>query len=94
MPMYNLIENGDVYSKQSESLWLYFRDEPNLDNNNNITDFPANNNNSILFKFKLQITGQAGNGCTNDVEKMVPLKYLSDFLRKSEMPLINYKINL
>ena len=25
---------------------------------------------------------------------MVPLKYLSDFLRKSEMPLINYKINL
>ena len=52
MPMYNLIENGDVYSKQSESLWLYFRDEPNLDNNNNITDFPANNNNSILFKFK------------------------------------------
>ena len=52
IPMYNLIENGDVYSKQSESLWLYFRDEPNLDNNNNITDFPANNNNSILFKFK------------------------------------------
>ena len=52
IPMYNLIENGDVYSKQSESLWLYFRDEPNLDNNNNITDFPANSNNSILFKFK------------------------------------------
>ena len=52
IPMYNLIENGDVYSKQSESLWLYFRDEPNLDNNNNITDFLANNNNSILFKFK------------------------------------------
>ena len=25
---------------------------------------------------------------------MVPLKYLSDFLRKSEMSLINYKINL
>ena len=52
MRIYNLIENGDIYSKKSGSLWQYFRDEPNLDNNNNITDFPANNNNSILFKFK------------------------------------------
>ena len=52
MRIYNLIENGYFYSKKSESLWQYFRDEPNLDNNNNITDFPANNNNSILFKFK------------------------------------------
>ena len=28
------------------------RDEPTLDNNNNITGFPAHNKNSILFKFK------------------------------------------
>ena len=26
-----------------------------------------------------QITGQTGNGCTKDVEMMVPLKYLSNF---------------
>ena len=39
----------------------YYRDEPALDNNNIIIDFPNNNNNSILFKFKQQITGQKGN---------------------------------
>ena len=44
----------------------YYRDEPLLGKNNNIIDFSANNNNSILFKFK-QITEQTGNGGTKDV---------------------------
>ena len=39
----------------------YYRDKPALDNNKNIIDFPNNNNNSILFKFKQQIPGQKGN---------------------------------
>ena len=52
MPMYYLIEYSDAYLKTSGSLWQYYRDELALDNNNNIIDFPANNNNSILFKFK------------------------------------------
>ena len=29
MPMYNLIEYSDNYSKTSGSLWQYYRDEPN-----------------------------------------------------------------
>ena len=29
MPMYNLIEYSDNYAKTSESLWQYYRDEPN-----------------------------------------------------------------
>ena len=37
--MYNLIECSDAYSKTSGSLWQYYRDEPALDNNVNITDF-------------------------------------------------------
>ena len=37
--MYNLIEYSDAYSKTSGSLWQYYRDEPALDNNVNITDF-------------------------------------------------------
>ena len=57
MPMYNLIEYNDVYSKISEDLWQYYREEPALDNNYNITDFPVSNNNSILFKCKQQLTG-------------------------------------
>ena len=52
MPMYNLIEYSDAYSKTSGSLWKYYRDEPALHNNNNIIDFLANNNNRIYFKFK------------------------------------------
>ena len=33
MPMHNLIEYSDIYSKISGSLWQYYRDEPALDNN-------------------------------------------------------------
>ena len=49
--VYCLIKYGDTYSKMSGSLWQYYGDEPTL-NNNVITDFPADNNNSISFKFK------------------------------------------
>ena len=63
MSIYNLIEYSDVYSKTSGSLWQYYRDEPAL-GNNNIIDFLANNNNTISFKFKQQITGQTGNDGT------------------------------
>ena len=34
MPMYNLIEYSDNYSKTSGSLWQYYKDDPN----NNLTD--------------------------------------------------------
>ena len=51
MPMYNLLEYSDIYSKKLGTLCQYYRDEPTLDNNNNIIDFPANNNNNISFKF-------------------------------------------
>ena len=64
MPIYNLIEFSDAYSKTSRSLWQYYRDEPALDNNGNIIDYPDDNNNSALFKFKQKITRQTGNGGT------------------------------
>ena len=62
-----------------QCLWQYFRDEQALDSNNNIIDFPADNNNSTLFKFKQQITGQIGNGGIKNNEIMIPLKYLGNF---------------
>ena len=40
--MYNLIEYSEDYLKTSGSLWLYYRDQPTLDNNGNIIDFPVN----------------------------------------------------
>ena len=50
--MYNLIEYSNNSSKTSGSLWQYDRDEPFLDHNGAITDFPADNNNIASFKFK------------------------------------------
>ena len=94
MPMYNLIENSDAYFKTSRSLWQYYGDEPAPDNNSNITDFPADDSNSISFKFKQQITEQTGNSGTKDVEIMVPLKSLSNFWRTLEVALINCEISL
>ena len=80
MPMYNLIEYSDAYLETSGSLWQYYKDEPALIGNGNIIDIP-NDNNSISFKFKQQITEQTGNNGTKDVEIIVPLKYLSNFWR-------------
>ena len=80
--------------KKLGSLWQYYRDDPALDNNNNIIDFPADNNNSISFKFKQQNTRQRGHGGTKDIEIIAPLKYLINFWRTLEMFLINCKISL
>ena len=86
MPMYNLIEYSDNYAKTTGSLWQYFRDEPVDDDD--IED-------SKPFKFKTKITGKAPNdGNEKDVEIMVQLKYLSNFWRTLEMPLINCEVNL
>ena len=47
------------------------------------------------FKSKVKITGNTpSNGNTKDVEIIVPLKYLSNFWRTLEMPLINCEVNL
>ena len=94
MSMYNLREYGANYSKKSGRLWQYFRDKPDLDNNNAIMDFPADNNGSALFKFKTKIAGETGNDKTKDVKILVPLKYLSNFCRTFEMLLINCEIDL
>ena len=58
MPMYNLIEYSDTYSKPSERLWQYYKDEPDLNNNNNVIDFPADNNNNNSISFKLNTKKQ------------------------------------
>ena len=42
----------------------------------------------------LKITGRTGDDGTKNVEIMVPLKYLSNFWRTLEMPLINCEVNL
>ena len=94
MSMYNLVGYSDNYLNTSGRLWQYYRDEPSLDNNGNDVDFTGANHNSKLLKYKQKITGATGDKGTKNVEIMVPLKYLSNFWRTLEMPLINCKINL
>ena len=84
MPMYNLIEYSDNYSKTSGSLWQFYKDEPN-----------DNLENSESFKSKGKITGNTPAGRnTKDVKIIVPLKYLSNFWRTLKMPLINCEVSL
>ena len=52
------------------------------------------NNLTDSFNFKAKITGKTGNDGTKGVEIIVPLKYLSNFWRTLEMPLINCEVNL
>ena len=86
MPMYNLIECKDNYAKTTGSLWQFFRDEPVADDDIEETE---------SFKSKKKITGKTrSNDNKKDVEIMVPLKYLSNFWRTLEMPLINCEVNL
>ena len=51
-------------------------------------------NTTDSFKFKAKIAGQTEDNASKDVEIIVPLKYLSNFWRTLEMPLINCEVNL
>ena len=93
MHMYNLIEYSDNYAKTTGSLWQYCKDIPARNNNDEITEFTAGNP-TDSFNFKVKITGRTGDDGTKNVEIMVPLKYLSNFWRTLEMPLINCEVNL
>ena len=87
--MYNLIEYSDNYSDTSGSLWNFKRDE--IINNADVT----NDNNSPSFKYKASIIGNTENNrIKTGVKIAVPLKYLSNFWRSIEMPLINCKVEI
>ena len=94
MPMYNLIEYSDNYAKTSGSLWQYCKDIPALNNDNNQIVHFTGGNTTDSFNFKAKITGATGNDGTKFIEIMTPLKYLSNFWRTLEIPLINCEVNL
>ena len=93
IPMYNLIEYSDNFSKTSGSLWQYCKDIPAVNNDGNIVNFNGANA-TDSFNFKTKITGQTNDDGIINVEIMVPLKYLSNFWRTLEMPLINCEVEL
>ena len=93
MPMYNLIEYSDNYQDSSATLYQYKRDEP--PEACDVANLTADNSSS--FKYKINLLGDPvldGNIARLSVKIVVPLKYLSNFFRSLEMPLINCKIKL
>ena len=94
MPIYNLIEYSNNYSKTSGSFWQYCKEIPAVNDAGNIIDF-TNTNTTDSFKLQTKITDQTNNdGRIDSVEIMVALKYLSNFQRTLEMPLINCEVEL
>ena len=94
MLMYILIEYSDNYSDTSGSSWQFKRDEV-PDNN---SDFTIDNSQSL--KYKAALLEKTANPVNNtnssvkDAKIVVPLKYLSNFWRSLEIPLMNCKVYL
>ena len=79
MPMSNLIEYSDNYSKTSGSLWQYSKEIPVIP----------------MLLIQTDNSGQTdNNGRINNVEIMVPLRCLSNFWRTLKMSLINCEVEL
>ena len=93
--LYNLLEYSKNYKKTTRSLWNCYRDEPS----------DPLSSNSESFKYKTRITGNtynfaAGNANYNATKVVknetvvIPLKYLNNFWRTLNIPLINCEIEL
>ena len=104
MPRYNLLEYSKNYRKTIGSLYNY-----NIDNDNIPANNVFNNNtvvNSNTFKYKNKIIGNmynvaagaagydANKNGTQTIELAIPLKYLGNFCRALNMPLISCEVSL
>ena len=104
MPMYNLLEYSKNYRKTTGSLYNYYRDElSDLFNNANVNYRAISSN---AFKYKNKIIGNtynldaaatgydANKEGTKKVEIAIPLKYLGNFWRALNIPLISCEVSL
>ena len=105
MSMYNLLEYSKNYRKIIGSLYNYYRDELRDDaDDNNFDNIKVVNSNT--FKYKNKITGNTYNADagaqdydvnkngTQEVELAIPLKYLGNFCRALNIPLISCEVSL
>ena len=104
MPMYNLLEYSKNYRKTIGSLYNYYRDELSDDADHNFDNIKVVNSNT--FKYKNKITGNTYNvnagtqgydvnkNGTQEVELAIPLKYLGNFWRTLNIPLISCEVSL
>ena len=89
--MHNLLEYSDNYAQLS--LWQFKKKEQDI----TAAGIPnaVTTNISTSFKYKSSLLGAPNpTGALENAKIVVPLKYLSNFFRSLEMPLINCKIHL
>ena len=97
MPMYNLTEYSSNYSGTTGSLLIYSKDEvtnfnANIANTDNLKSFEYK---AILFRnIDAQNDNNPANGILKNATIAVPLKYIGNFWRSLEMPLVNCKAEL
>ena len=105
MSMYNLLEYSKNYRKTMGLLYNYYRDELSDDaDDNNFDNIKVINSNT--FKYKNKIIGNTYNldadaqgydvnkNGTQEVELAMPLKYLGNFWRALNIPLISCEVSL
>ena len=105
IPMYNLLEYSKNYRKTIGSLYTYYRDELSDDaDDNNFDNIKVVNSES--FKYKNKITGYTYNVDADDddydvnkngkqeIELAIPLKYLGNFWRALNIPLVSCEVSL
>ena len=103
--MYNLLEYSKSYRKTIGSLYNYYRDELSDDpDDNNFDNIKVVNSNT--FKYKNKITGNTYNvdagvdgydvnkNGKREIELAIPLKYLGNFWRALNIPLISCEVSL
>ena len=94
--MYNLLKYSKKYEKTSGSLFNYYRDEPKkaeIPNGNGAINISIRNSKSFDYKTKI-VGALAAKVLEKEVTIAIPLKYLGNFWRSLDIPLINCEITL
>ena len=97
MPMYNLLEYSKNYEKISGSLFNYYRDEPKehtIGAGDDAINISIRNSKSFDYETEIIEIIDAGEDEKEDVTIAIPLKYLGNFWRSLDIPLINCEITL
>ena len=105
IPMYNILEYSKNYRKTIGSLYNYYRDELSDDaDDNNFDNIKVINSNT--FKYKNKIPGNTYNvdagvdgydvnkNGKQEIELAIPLKYLGNFWRALNIPLISCEVSV
>ena len=105
IPMYNLLEYSKNYRKTIGSLYNYYRDELSDDaDDNNFDNIKVVHSNTFKYKNKIIVNTynvdagvdgyDVNKNSKQEIELAIPLKYLGNFWRALNIPLISCEVSL